>query len=126
MPHKLPDETQWVAVELGVNMSWPPVSISAANNLGQVIDRESLESIEQYLQSKNSPVLAVAVSSARPPDRGVQRVITSLMSSSEQRWLVLLQSHQDETVSSTRLAAWYRLAEASEVPADHVISMSVT
>ena len=125
VPHKLPDETQWVAVELGVNMSWPPVSISAANNLGQVIDRESLESVQQYLQSKNSPVLAVAVSSARPPDRGVQRVITSLMSSSEQPWLVLLQSHEDEPVSSTRLEAWYRLAEASKVPADHVISMSV-
>ena len=123
--HKLPEETLWVAVELGLNISWPPVSILADNNLGQVIDRKSLESIQQHLQSKNSPVIAVAVSSARPPDRGVQRVITSLMSSSEQPWLVLLQSHEDEPVSSTRLAAWYRLAEASKVPADHVISMSV-
>ena len=125
VPHKLPDETLWVAVELGVNISWPPVSISAAKNLGQVIDRVSLESILQHLQSKKCPVVAVAVSSARPPDRGIQRVITSLMSSSDQRWLVLLQSHHDEPVSSTRLEAWYRLAEASKVHADHVISMSV-
>ena len=73
----------------------------------------------------SSPVLAVAVSSARPPDRGIQRVISSLMANSSQPWLVLLQSHQDGPVSSTRLAAWYRLAEASKVPADHVISMSV-
>lgn len=125
VPHKLPDETLWVAVELGVNISWPPVSISAAKNLGQVVDRVSLESILQQLQSKNHPVVAVAVSSARPPDRGVQRVITSLMSSSDQRWLVLLQGHEDEPVSGARLEAWYRLAEASKVPADHVISMSV-
>ena len=125
VPHKLPDETLWVAVELGVNISWPLLSISAAKNLGQVVDRPSLESIQQQLQSENCPVIAVAVSSARPPDRGVQRVIASLMSSSDQRWLVLLQSHEDEPVSSTRLEAWYRLAEASKVPADHVISMSV-
>ena len=125
VPHKLPKETLWVAVELGLNISWPPVSVHADNNLGQVNDRKSLESIQQHLQSKNSPVIAVAVSSARPPDRGVQRVIASLMSSSEQPWLVLLQSYEDEPVSSTRLAAWYRLAEASKVPADHVISMSV-
>ncbi|MFV9616827.1 MAG: DUF2868 domain-containing protein [Gammaproteobacteria bacterium] len=125
VPHKLPDEALWVAVELGVNINWPPLSVSAANDLGEVIDRQSLDAIQQQLQSKNGPVVAVAVSSVRAPDRGVQRVITSLMSSSEQRWLVLLQSHEHEPVSSTRLAAWYRLAEASKVPADHVISMSV-
>ncbi|NOQ88348.1 MAG: DUF2868 domain-containing protein [Gammaproteobacteria bacterium] len=125
VPHTLPAETQWVAVELGDNMSWPPLSISATNDLGQVIDRESLRSILQRLQSNACPVIAVAVSSARPPDRGVQRTIASLMLSSEQRWLVLLKTHEDEPVSSTRLAAWYRLAEACKVPADHVISMGL-
>ncbi len=125
VPHTLPDETQWVAVELGDNISWPPLSISAGKNLGQVVDRDSLRTILQHLQSNGCPVVAVAVSSARPPDRGVQRTIASLVSSSELRWLVLLQSHEDEPVSSTRLAAWYRLAEACKVPADHVISMSL-
>jgi len=123
VPHRLPDETQWIAVELGDNISWPPVSIDAANDLGQVIDRESLLSVQQRLQSKNSPVVAVAVSSARPPDRGVQRTVASLMVNSGQRWLVLLQEQEDEPVSDTRLAAWYRLAEVCQVPADHVISM---
>ena len=125
VPHTLPAETLWVAVELGVNIPWPPLSVSAANDLGQVIDRASLESVLQHLQSAGSPVVAVAVSSARPPDRGIKRVISSLMANSNQPWLVLLQSHEDGPVSSTRLAAWYRLAEASKVPADHVISMSV-
>ena len=123
--HALPDESLWVAVELGDNISWPPVSIATDKNLGQVIDRESLKSVLHHLQNKTCPVIAVAVAAARPPDRGLQRTINSLMSNSEQPWLLLLQSHEDELVSDTRLAAWYRLAEACKVPADHVISMSL-
>ncbi len=124
VPHTLPDETLWVAVELGNNISWPPASVRAGNNLGQVVDRHSLATILPRLQSDNCPVIAVAVSSARPTDRGVQRIITSLMSNCEQRWLVLLQNPEEAPVSNARLAAWYRLAEACEVPVDHVISMS--
>ena len=124
VPHTLPAETRWVAVELGDNLSWPPDSISADNNLGQVIDRESLSRIVHRLQAFDRPLVAVAVSAARSADRGVQRSIASLMSNSGQRWLVLLQ-HQDEPISSKRLAAWYRLAEACNVPADHLISMSL-
>jgi hypothetical protein len=125
VPHALPVGTKWVAVELGDNISWPPTSINVANDLGQVVNRESLALIQQRLQGNVHPVVAVAVSSVRPPDRGVQRTIASLMSNSSQRWLVLLQEHQDEPVSSTRLAAWYRLAESCKVPADHVITMSL-
>jgi hypothetical protein len=54
----------------------------------------------------------------------VQRTIASLMANSRQRWLVLLQQDEVPPVSRSRLAAWYRLAEACQVPADHVISMS--
>lgn len=126
VPHTLPAQTQWVAVELGDNLSWPPDSIRAGNNLGQVIDRESLSSILHQLQAIERPLVAVAVSAARSPDRGVQRTIASLMSSSKQRWLVLLQQHEADPVSSKRLAAWYRLAEACNVPADHLISLSLT
>ena len=123
VPHALPIETLWVAVELGDNMRWPPASINMANDLGQVINRESLGLILQRLQGNEHPVIAVAASSARSPDRGVQRTIASLMSNSAQRWLVLLKEHEDEPVSKTRLAAWYRLADACNVPADHVITM---
>lgn len=124
MSHALPAECLWVAVELGDGITWPPVSISPDNNLGMVTDRESLMRIEQRIQLNNKPVIAVAVSSARTPDRGVQRTIASLMANSEQRWLVLLQGPEQVAVSATRLAAWYRLAETCKLPADHVISMS--
>ena len=125
LQHTLPAETKWVAVELNTNISWPPASIDDANNLGQVTDRESLAQVLQHLQNHKSQDVAVAVSSARAPDRGIQRSISSLMSNSAQRWLVLLTEHPDESITSTRLAAWYRLADTCKVPADHIITMSV-
>ncbi len=121
--HDLSAETQWVAVELSDNIHWPPASINTNNNLGHVISRETLAVALNYLHDKQKPIVAVAVSSARAPDRGIQRTITSLMSSSSQRWLVLVKQHEDEPVSSSRLAAWYRMADTCNVPADHVITM---
>jgi hypothetical protein len=124
-PHKPPAEAVWVAVELGDNINWPPISVRADNDMGQVTDRESLARITQRLQRGTNPTIAVAVAAARSADRGVQRTISSLLSGGTQRWLVLLQQHEQESISSSRLAAWYRLAEACKVPADHVISQSV-
>jgi len=123
--HKLPSNTLWVSVELGNNISWPPSSIDVDTDLGQVTDSETLTRILQKLQNETAPVIAVAVSAIRPPDRGVQRTISTLMSSSSKHWLVLLQQHEDEPVSTQRLEAWYRLAKVCKVPADHVISMNV-
>lgn len=124
--HKLPNDTQWVSVELGNDINWPPASISAENDLGQVVDSETLAHILNRLKNYTPAVIAVAVSAIRPPDRGVQRAINNLMSDSGQRWLVLLLHHEHEPVSNARLHAWYQLAKACKVPADHVISLSVT
>jgi hypothetical protein len=124
--HTLPAEARWIAVELGDDIPWPLASLNVNNDLGQVVDRETLADILQRLRDNQYPVIAIAVSSARPPDRGVQRTIASLVSGGEQRWLVLLQNHEDEPVTEKRLAAWYRLADACDVPADHVISLSLT
>jgi hypothetical protein len=124
VPHTLTDETRWVAVELDEDITWPPVSMTVGDDLGQVTDRESLARALQRLQREECPVVAVVVSSARAPDRGIQRTIASLMSNCTQHWLVLLQSHDHGPISTKRLAAWYRLAEVCKVPADHVISMS--
>jgi hypothetical protein len=124
-PHALPAETMWIAVELGEAMNWPPDSVNADNDLGHVVGRESFSRIHHMLQDNHYPVVAVAVSAMRSPDRGVQRTVSGLLSCSEQRWLVLLQRYGDEPISNKRLSAWYRLAEACDVPADHVISLSL-
>ena len=125
--HTLPEGIKWVAVETGQNIKWPPASVIAGNDpendLGQIIDRDSLAHVVQQLQQDRRPVIAIAVSSTRPPDRGIQRLISTLKSNSEQGWLVLLQSKDDDNISESRLAAWYRLAETVGISADHVISM---
>lgn len=119
--HAVPDGVKWVAVETGQNITWPPVTVTAENDLGQIIDRDSLANVIQQLQQKNRPDIAVVVLSTRPPDRGLQRTISTLKSQCGQGWLVLLQN--DNEISESRLAAWYRLAEVVDIPADHVISM---
>lgn len=123
--HALPAETRWIAVELDREMNWPPTSVNVSHDLGQVTDRESLKLILNRLQAERYPIVAVAVASSRSPDRGIQRTVASLISNSSQSWLVLLTARQGKTVSSARLAAWYRLADACDVPADHVISLSL-
>jgi hypothetical protein len=77
------------------------------------------------LQTSQCQVLAVVVAAARSPDRGIQRSITSLTLHCSQRWLVLLQSPDEKNISSKRLTAWYQLAQSCNIPADHVISLSV-
>lgn len=126
VPHTVPSEARWVAVELGDDVIWPPAAIKPENNCGQVMDRESQTRVMQQIRSMHCPVIAVATSVTRSPDRGLQRTIADLMSGSEQRWLVLLQNDGHEPVSNTRLAAWYRLAEVCNVPADHVVSMHIS
>lgn len=122
----LPDETFWVAVELGANLNWSPESVVNDKNLGEITDRDTLYRVMDYLQHTSPSVLAIAVAAARPPDRGVQRIIKTLVTTSDQNWLVLLQSGQVEKIPENRLTAWYRLAEACEIPADHVISMRIS
>ena len=123
--HPLPEHTKWVAVEPGNNLSWPIASINPQDNLGQVVDRESLSSTIQLIKGSSHSVVAVAVAASRSPDRGIQRTVCSLLTNVNQRWLVLLQLPGESEVSANRLGAWYRLAEACNIPADHVINLSV-
>ncbi len=121
--HNVPAEARWVAVELGTDIAWPPAAVNSDKNVGQVSDRQSLASILQRLESDSGDVIAVAVTAARAPDRGVQRTIASLFATGTKPWLVLMQQQDHGEVANTRLGAWYRLAEACGVPADHVVSM---
>ena len=122
--HALPDTVKWVAVEIGGDVNWPASFVGHNDDLGQVVDRESLARIQQQIKAAQYPEIAIAVRSIRTPDRGIRRAITEVLSVSTQRWLVLL-SHKGETVSNSRLTAWYRLAEGCGIPADHVVNMNV-
>jgi len=131
-PHNVPADARWVAVELGEDIDWPPVTVAMESNLGQVSDRQSLASILQRLDNDVAGNvvgdIAVAVTAVRVPDRGVQRTITSILATGiiaagTQPWLVLMHQQEHGTLADARLGAWYRLAEACGVPADHVVIM---
>lgn len=142
--YKVPADARWVAVEPGEDIDWPPVTVTMENDLGQVNDRQSLTRLLQRLDNEAAGIIAVAVTAARAPDRGVQRTISSILATTTQPWLVLMhqqnpgaQEHtaQDDgvkeqgtnehgAVTDSHLGAWYRLAEACGVPADHVVVMT--
>lgn len=118
---QLPAAVQWVAVELGDQVTWPLASIAVQNNLGQVVDRTSLDSIVQCVQDSPGQIIAIAVTAGRPPDRGLKRTVSSLCAVASGAWLVLIEPGGGESITEARLTAWYRLAQECSVPAENVI-----
>lgn len=73
------------------------------------------------IKNLNGPLL-LGVAAHRLPDRGVQRLIKELVDSSNGKpWLILL-SKPLAPVANAREFAWFRLAEACGIPAEHVIT----
>ena len=118
---QVPATALWVAVELGNAVTWPLLYAGPEHNLGQVVDRASLDAIGQKIQASKGAEVAVVVMASRPPDRGLKRTILSLSTAAEHTWLVLIHTAGEPPVSDLRLAAWYHLARECKVPADHVI-----
>jgi hypothetical protein len=123
--HGLPVGTQWVAIEIGNEITWPPAMIKAADNLGMVTDQSSLMQVSEKIKTYLNSSVAIAVSAIRIPDRGVQRSIATLTEGMGDYWLVLLHTGLSSEISKQRLAAWYQLAKKSAIPADHVLSLKV-
>jgi hypothetical protein len=117
----VPGAAQWVGVELSDTIAWPLPAADKHHNAGQVVDRGSLEAIIRQVKSQKGVTLAIAVMASRPPDRGLKRIVSALSSAASDAWLVLLQPKGESTISESRLAAWYRLAQECNVPAQHVI-----
>lgn len=118
----VPPGTQWVAVELGDEVHWPPRQVDAQQILGVVVDRSSLEEAIAKLRTLKEPELAVAIAATRPPDRGLKRSIAALCESADSSWLVLLLQTPETSVAESRLGAWYQLAKECGIPAQQVIT----
>ena len=118
----VPAGSLWVGVELSDSIPWPLPTIDVRHDAGQVVDRESLQAIVSQVEAAKGVTLAMAVMASRPPDRGLKRIITALCAAAADAWLVLLQPAGESTISERRLAAWYRLAQECNVPAENVIS----
>ncbi|PXW88903.1 uncharacterized protein DUF2868 [Nitrosomonas sp. Nm84] len=113
----IPANAQAFGIELDAATHWPESVICRLN----IVDQNSHDEAIALIKNLGGPLL-LGVAAHRLPDRGVQRLIKELVdSSNEKPWLILL-SKPSAPVASTREFAWFRLAEACGIPAEHVIT----
>lgn len=114
----LPADAQAFGIELNSQTTWPQ-SVTTHQN---IIDQKSFAQAIQLIKKKNKPAL-IGVALHRLPDRGVQRMISELTANTTQPcWLILLQQNSSRTIPDSRELAWFRLAEACNIPAEHIIT----
>ncbi len=113
-----PEAALTIGIELDNHIIWPKGMICQEN----VADQETLmRTVEMIRKSRHA--LLIGVAAHRLPDRGVQRIIKKLIAlTSGQIWLVLLQNNAAIPITESRKQAWFRLAQACAIPAEHVIS----
>lgn len=113
----IPVNAHAIGVELDDSTDWPEPVICRLN----IIDQDSHEQAITMIKSLSVPLL-LGVAAHRLPDRGIQRTIKELADSGHAKpWLILL-NKPSAPVTSAREFAWFRLAEACGIPAEHVIT----
>lgn len=113
----IPANAQAFGIELDEATHWPEAVTCRLN----IVDQESHDQAMALIKNLNSPLL-LGVAAHRLPDRGVQRLIKELVDGCPAKpWLILL-SKPSAPVTSAREFAWFRLAEACGIPAEHVIT----
>lgn len=107
-----------IGVELDNHIIWPKGMLCQENITDQ---KTLLRAIEMIKKSRHT--LLIGVAAHRLPDRGVQRIIKKLVALAPgQIWLVLLQNSVAIPITEARKQAWFRLAQTSAIPAEHVLS----
>jgi len=113
----IPSNAQVFGIELDDATHWPETVACRLN----IIDQGTHDEAIALIKNLKTPLL-IGVAAHRLPDRGVQRLIKELIdNTSEKPWLILL-SKPSAPVTSAREIAWFRLAEACGIPAEHVIT----
>ncbi len=113
----IPSNAQAFGIELDDATHWPETVTCRLN----IIDQDTHDEAIALIKHLKTPLL-LGVAAHRLPDRGVQRLIKDLVDhTSEKPWLILL-SKPSAPVTNAREIAWFRLAEACGIPAEHVIT----
>ncbi|SFP52026.1 Protein of unknown function [Nitrosomonas cryotolerans] len=113
----LPLNAYAFGIELDDQIIWPETVICRDN----IIDQQSLAKATHSIRKIDGPLL-VGVAIHRLPDRGVQRIVRELIASTtETPWLILLHRQTAPPVVTARKLAWFRLAEACGISAEHII-----
>jgi hypothetical protein len=113
----IPANAHAFGIELDTATHWPDAVTCRLN----IVDEASHDQAMALIKNLNGPLL-LGVAAHRLPDRGVQRLIKELVDGCPAKpWLILL-SKPAVPVTSAREFAWFRLAEACGIPAEHVIT----
>ncbi len=111
-------ETLVIGIELDEHAVWPKEMVCKEN----ITDRATFTRVSNKIRKFDGELL-IGVAAHRLPDRGVQRMIGELAALvSGHVWLVLLHNSKAIPVTESRKLAWFRLAQACAIPAEHVIT----
>lgn len=114
----IPHPALALGIELDQATQWPDTLHCRLNIVDQTTQDEALALIRQT----GTPIV-LGVAAHRVPDRGVQRLIKELADhTSSKLWLILLSKPSASPVANNREVAWFRLAEACGIPAEHVVT----
>jgi len=115
---EIPANALVVGIELDERIRWPATVNSQCN----IVDQTSFSLMLDKIKKCRQPLL-IGVAAYRLPDRGVQRMIRELVATTAgQAWLLLLNTEPAESIAESRKLAWFRLAQACDIPAEHVIT----
>ena len=115
---EIPANALVAGIELDERIRWP----AAVNDQYNIVGQASLNLMLDKIKKCKQPLL-IGVAAYRLPDRGVQRMIRELVTTTAgQAWLLLLNSETAEPIAESRKLAWFRLAQACDIPAEHVIT----
>lgn len=105
-------------IELDDRIHWPAAIKDPLN----IVDQATFHQMLDEIRKSRQPLL-IGVAAYRLPDRGVRRMVGELVAAATARaWLLLLNAEPAEPVAESRKLAWFRLAQACGIPAEHVIS----
>ena len=114
----IPSKTQAIGIELDKQMVWP----DSVTVCGNIINQKSHDDAIKAVKKIKTPLL-IGVAMHRLPDRGVQRMVKELVEiSTGKPRLILLHKQSATPVDNARKLAWFRLAEACGISAEHVIT----
>jgi len=114
----LPAEALVIGIELNDQVIWP----EGLNCKQNVIDQATFFQVADRIKTTSGSLL-IGVAAHRLPDRGVQRMIKELVAAaSGPVWLMLLYNSRSIPIVESRKLAWFRLAQACAIPAEHVIT----
>jgi hypothetical protein len=114
----IPANALAIGIELDDQMVWP----NSVTCYGNVIDQLSHAEAMKSVKTIKGPLL-IGVAAHRLPDRGVQRTIRELIdNTAKEPWLLLLHNQSAAPITDKRKIAWFRLAEACGIAAEHVIT----